>query len=253
MRNIVIMTGHSYILVQVYNRALNCCLLETCWVKQALKEHCSLLASMYFCLSLLQQWNRSKFRRRPSPTGSMLNWQRWVSSVLQCCLLVSLTFVWLQNEKKGFGKNDLFYVEFFRCANICWKKHWFDVTSSRLIAPDRYRHEIQMKITTDNLVTELSAIHHRCCKSISSHESAAARPLPVEVSLARETGLDTVHGHINIAQRSKGSQHTDRQQQTSAPRPPPPPLLRSKLSQPLPTGAAQLEIPEKRTQSWLIL
>lgn len=92
---------------------------------------------------------------------------------------------------------------------------WPDL-SSPVIAP-HCCHEIQIKITKDNSVTELSTVHRRCCRSIPKHESAAQRPLPVEVSFARETGVDTVHGDINIAQRSKGSQHTDRQQQTSAP------------------------------------
>lgn len=42
----------------------------------------------------------------------------------------------------------------------------------------------------------------------------------MEVNVAREPGVDTVHWDINIAVRSKGSQHTDRQQQTP-PTPPP--------------------------------
>lgn len=129
---------------------------------------------------------------------------------------------------------------------------WPDL-SSPVIAP-HCCHEIQIKITKDNLVTELSTVHRRCCKSISKHESAAQRPLPVEVSFARESGVDTVHGDINIAQRSKGSQHTDRQQQTSAP-PSHQPCCFSgpNWASLCPLALLSWRFLQKRNQSWLIL
>lgn len=42
----------------------------------------------WHCVFLLQQWNKNRFRSGPSPTGSMLSWQRWA-------------MIWILNSLQG--------------------------------------------------------------------------------------------------------------------------------------------------------